>query len=174
MSIKEFVMKKIKTILAAIMLTCSVYSFASDMATYKSFNSFNKDSLAYLKCNFDENDFFVGKTVGEFLNMMEFKICRSSFFPAIWGDKKTRTAVFYFEESKKVSKTIVENGSKYLLKVCVSFEPIEKEEYEQYDTMVRNARNRGEVNLDTEWELFGKAFLENRIITKISVPDVVR
>ena len=56
-------MRKIKTILAAIMLTCSVYSFASDMATYKGFNSFNKDSLAYLKCNFDENDFFVGKTV---------------------------------------------------------------------------------------------------------------
>jgi len=147
---------------------------AGDNSNYKSFASFSNDSLAYLKCNFDENDFFVGKTVGEFLNMMELKICRSSFFPAIWGDKKTRTAVFYFEESKKVSKTIVENGSKYLLKVCVSFEPIEKEEYEQYDTMVRNARNRGEVNLDTEWDLFGKAFLENRIITKISVPDVVR
>ena len=149
-------------------------SMAGDNPNYKSFASFSNDSLGYLKCNFDENDFFVGKTVGEFLNMMELKIFRSSFFPAIWGDKKTRTAVFYFEESKKVSKTIVENGSKYLLKVCVSFEPIEKEEYEQYDTMVRNARNRGEVNLDTEWELFGKAFLENRIITKISVPDVVR
>jgi hypothetical protein len=149
-------------------------SMAGDNPNYKSFASFSNDSLGYLKENFDDNEYYIGKTVGEFLNMMELKICRSSFFPAIWGDKKTRTAVFYFEESKKVSKTIVENGSKYLLKVCVSFEPIEKEEYEQYDTMVRNARNRGEVNLDTEWELFGKAFLENRIITKISVPDVVR
>ena len=158
----------------ALFVSMATKSMAGDNPNYKSFASFSNDSLGYLKCNFDENDFFVGKTVGEFLNMMELKICRSSFFPAIWGDKKTRTAVFYFEESKKVSKTIVENGSKYLLKVCVSFEPIEKEEYEQYDTMVRNARNRGEVNLDTEWELFGKAFLENRIITKISVPDVVR
>ena len=29
-------------------------------------------------------------------------------------------------------------------------------------------------NKDTKWEMFDKAFLRNRIITKISVPDVVR
>ena len=47
-------------------------------------------------------------------------------------------------------------------------------EYKQYEAMIRKARKNNEVNSDTEWDLFEKAFLGNRIITKISVPDVVR
>lgn len=90
------------------------------------------------------------------------------------GDNKLDFSTFYFEKNNTVLKFILGKKISLLPKIDISFEPIEKEEYEQYDTMVRNARNRGEVNLDTEWELFGKAFLENRIITKISVPDVVR
>lgn len=47
-------------------------------------------------------------------------------------------------------------------------------EYKQYEAMIRKARNNNEVNKDTKCEMFDKAFLGNRIITKISVPDVVR
>ena len=40
--------------------------------------------------------------------------------------------------------------------------------------MVRKARDKNEVNSYTEWDMFEKEFLEDRIITKILVPDVVR
>lgn len=74
-----------------------------------------------------------------------------------------------------VSKTIVvDKKVKALIKMHVFFEPIDNGEYGIYESILRKARKNNEVNNDTEWDLFEKAFLENRIITKISVPDVVR
>jgi len=81
----------------------------------------------------------------------------------------------YFEADKIVSRTIIiERRGKSLLKLHVSFEPVDAYEYDSYDSSLRKARNNNEVNKDTRWEMFDKAFLGNRIITKISVPDVVR
>ncbi len=155
-------------------LAMSMSSYANDNPNYKAWTSYENDSLLYLKENFDNSEYYVGKTMNELFNDLELQIKCAHFLPNIWGDNKLDFSTFYFEKNNTVLKFILGKKISLLPKIDISFEPIEKEEYEQYDTMVRNARNRGEVNLDTEWELFGKAFLENRIITKISVPDVVR
>ena len=73
-----------------------------------------------------------------------------------------------------VSKAIYEKKIPALLKMHVFFEPVDKRIFDEYDLAVRGARNRKEVNDDSRWEMFDKGFLENFIITKISVPDVVR
>ena len=107
------------SILFTIMLLPTLTTPASENPNYRSFKEFNNDTLAYLKYNFDKNDYYVGKTVDEFLENMELKIYRSNFLPAIWGDKKTRSAVFYFEKSENISRIIIEKGSEYLLKINV-------------------------------------------------------
>ena len=163
-----------KKMIAIVLFATSISLFANDNPDYKPWKSFNNDSISYLKENFDNNEYYVGKTINELLNDLELQIKCAHFLPNIWGDNKLDFSTFYFEKNNTVLKFILGKKISLLPKIDISFEPIEKEEYEQYDTMVRNARNRGEVNLDTEWELFGKAFMENRIITKISVPDVVR
>ena len=155
-------------------LAMSMSSYANDNPNYKAWTSYENDSLLYLKENFDNNEYYVGKTMNELFNDLELQIKCAHFLPNIWGDNKLDFSTFYFEKNNTVLKFILGKKISLLPKIDISFEPVEKEEYEQYDTMVRNARNRGEVNLDTEWDLFGKAFLRNRIITKISVPDVVR
>ncbi|MBQ2591120.1 MAG: hypothetical protein II569_05215 [Paludibacteraceae bacterium] len=157
-----------------VLFAVSISLFANDNPDYKPWKSFNNDSISYLKENFDNNEYYVGKPINELLNDLELQIKCAHFLPNIWGDNKLDFSTFYFEKNNTVLKFILGKKISLLPKIDISFEPVEKEEYEQYDTMVRNARNRGEVNLDTEWELFGKAFIENRIITKISVPDVIR
>ena len=163
-----------KKMIAIVLFATSISLFANDNPDYKPWKSFNNDSISYLKENFDNNEYYVGKTMNELFNDLELQIKCAHFLPNIWGDNKLDFSTFYFEKNNTVLKFILGKKISLLPKIDISFEPVEKEEYEQYDTMVRNARNRGEVNLDTEWDLFGKAFLKNRIITKISVPDVVR
>lgn len=156
-------------------LAMSMSSYANDNPNYKAWTSYENDSLLYLKENFDNNEYYVGKPINELLNDLEIKVRRADFMPNVWGDKKVDFATLYFETDKVVSRVIIiERRGKSLLKLHVSFEPVDGSEYDSYDTSLRKARNNNEVNKDTKWELFGKAFLENRIITKISVPDVVR
>ena len=83
-------------------------------------------------------------------------------------------STFYFEKNNTVLKFILGKKISLLPKIDISFEPVDGSEYDSYDTSLRKARNNNEVNKDTKWEMFDKAFLRNRIITKISVPDVVR
>ena len=45
------------------------------------------------------------------------------------------------------------------------------EEYNRHELMLMKSRNKNGVNFDTEWDLFGKEFLGNRIITEILIPD---
>ena len=150
-------------------------SMAGDNPNYKSFASFSNDSLGYLKCNFDENDFYIGKTVKTLLDDLEIQVKCSDFGPDFFGDLKVYDAILYFDADNVVSKTIVvDKKVKALIKMHVFFEPIDNGEYGIYESKLRKARKNNEVNNDTEWELFEKAFLENRIIPKISVPDVVR
>lgn len=165
-------MKKIITI---VLFATSISLFANDNPDYKPWKSFNNDSISYLKENFDNNEYYVGKPINELLNDLEIKVRRADFMPNVWGDKKVDFATLYFETDKVVSRAIlIERRGKSLLKLHVSFEPVDGSEYDSYDTSLRKARNNNEVNKDTKWEMFDKAFLENRIITKISVPDVVR
>ena len=96
------------------------------------------------------------------------------FCPDFFCGRNLHDAILYFEEDKIVSKAIYEKKGRSLLTLYVSFQPISMVEYKQYEAMIRKARKNNEVNSDTEWDLFEKAFLGNRIITKISVPDVVR
>ena len=111
----------------------------------------------------------------ELLNDLELQIKCSHFGPDFFGDLKVHDAIVYFDEDNVVSKTIIlEKRGKALLKMLLFFEPISLNEYEQYESMVRKARDKNEVNSDTEWDMFEKEFLEDRIITKILVPDVVR
>lgn len=150
-------------------------SMAGDNPNYKSFASFSNDSLGYLKENFDDNEYYIGKTVKTLLDDLEIQVKRADFMPNVWGDKKVDFATLYFETDKVVSRAIViERRGNSLLKLHVSFEPVDGSEYDSYDTSLRKARNNNEVNKDTKWDMFDKAFLGNRIITKISVPDVVR
>jgi hypothetical protein len=165
-------MKKMITI---VLFAVSISLFANDNPDYKPWKSFNNDSISYLKENFDNSEYYVGKTMNELFNDLEIQIRCSDFYPAFFGDKKLRSAVFYFEASRVVSKAIIlEKRSKALVKMHVFFEPVDKRIFDEYDLAVRGARNRKEVNDDSRWEMFDKGFLENFIITKISVPDVVR
>jgi hypothetical protein len=165
-------MKKMITI---VLFAVSISLFANDNPDYKPWKSFNNDSISYLKENFDNSEYYVGKTMNELFNDLEIQIRCSDFYPAFFGDKKLRSAVFYFEASRVVSKAIIlEKRSKALVKMNVFFEPVDKRIFDEYDLAVRGARNRKEVNDDSRWEMFDKGFLENFIITKISVPDVVR
>lgn len=158
----------------AILLSLSTISMASEAPNYKTWNSFNNDSISYLKENFDNSEYYVGKPLKCLFDDLEIQIRRSDFYPAFFGDKKLRSAVFYFEASRVVSKAIYEKKIPALLKMHVFFEPVDKRIFDEYDLAVRGARNRKEVNDDSRWEMFDKGFLENFIITKISVPDVVR
>ncbi len=158
-----------------VLFAVSISLFANDNPDYKPWKSFNNDSISYLKENFDNSEYYVGKTMNELFNDLEIQIRCSDFYPAFFGDKKLRSAVFYFEASRVVSKAIIlEKRSKALVKMNVFFEPVDKRIFDEYDLAVRGARNRKEVNDDSRWEMFDKGFLENFIITKISVPDVVR
>jgi hypothetical protein len=165
-------MKKIITI---VLFAVSISLFANDNPDYKPWNTFNNDSISYLKENFDNSEYYVGKPINELLSDLEIQVKRADFMPNVWGDKKVDFATLYFEADKIVSRAIIiERRGKSLLKLHVSFEPVDAYEYDSYDSSLRKARNNNEVNKDTRWEMFDKAFLGNRIITKISVPDVVR
>lgn len=149
-------------------------SMAGDNPNYKSFASFSNDSLGYLKENFDDNEYYIGKSLSEFFDDLEIQIKSCVFCPDFFSGRNLHDAILYFEEDKIVSKAIYEKKGRSLLTLYVSFQPISMVEYKQYEAMIRKARKNNEVNNDTEWDLFEKAFLGNRIITKISVPDVVR
>ena len=164
-------MKKIITI---VLFAVSISLFANDNPDYKPWNTFNNDSISYLKENFDNSEYYVGKPLKCLFDDLEIQIRCSYFYPAFFGNKKLRSAVFYFEASRVVSKAIYEKKIPALLKMHVFFEPVDKRIFDEYDLAVRGARNRKEVNDDSRWEMFDKGFLENFIITKISVPDVVR
>ncbi len=164
-----------KKMIAIVLFATSISLFANDNPDYKPWNSFNNDSISYLKENFDNSEYYVGKPLKCLFDDLEIQIRCSDFYPAFFGDKKLRSAVFYFEASRVVSKAIIlEKRSKALVKMHVFFEPVDKRIFDEYDLAVRGARNRKEVNDDSRWEMFDKGFLENFIITKISVPDVVR
>ena len=164
-----------KKMIAIVLFATSISLFANDNPDYKPWKSFNNDSISYLKENFDNSEYYVGKPINELLNDLEIKVRRADFMPNVWGDKKVDFATLYFETDKVVSRAIIiERRGNSLLKLHVSFEPVDGSEYDSYDTSLRKARNNNEVNKDTKWEMFDKAFLGNRIITKISVPDVVR
>ncbi len=161
--------------IAIVLFATSISLFANDNPDYKPGKSFNNDSISYLKENFDNSEYYVGKPLKCLFDDLEIQIRCSDFYPAFFGDKKLRSAVFYFEASRVVSKAIIlEKRSKALVKMHVFFEPVDKRIFDEYDLAVRGARNRKEVNDDSRWEMFDKGFLENFIITKISVPDVVR
>ena len=166
-------MKK-RLVYIVVFLLVSIASIANKNPNYRNFESYEKDSVQYLKENFQNNDFYIGKTVKTLLDDLEIQVKCSDFYPAFFGDKKLRSAVFYFEASRVVSKAIYEKKIPALLKMHVFFEPVDKRIFDEYDLAVRGARNRKEVNDDSRWEMFDKGFLENFIITKISVPDVVR
>ncbi|MCM8872062.1 MAG: hypothetical protein NDJ65_02125 [Paludibacteraceae bacterium] len=164
-----------KKMIAIVLFATSISLFANDNPDYKPGKSFNNDSISYLKENFDNSEYYVGKPLKCLFDDLEIQIRCSDFYPAFFGDKKLRSAVFYFEASRVVSKAIIlEKRSKALVKMHVFFEPVDKRIFDEYDLAVRGARNRKEVNDDSRWEMFDKGFLENFIITKISVPDVVR
>lgn len=42
-------------------LAMSMSSYANDNPNYKTWNSFNNDSISYLKENFDNSEYYVGK-----------------------------------------------------------------------------------------------------------------
>ena len=167
-------MKK-RLVYIVVFLLVSIASIANQNPNYRNFESYEKDSVQYLKENFQNNDFYIGKTVKTLLDDLEIQVKCSDFGPDFFGDLKVYDAILYFDEDNVVSKTIVvDKKVKALIKMHVFFEPIDNGEYGIYESILRKARKNNEVNNDTEWELFEKAFLENRIITKISVPDVVR
>ena len=165
----------IKKMIAIVLFATSISLFANDNPDYKPWKSFNNDSISYLKENFDNSEYYVGKPLKCLLDDLEIQVKCSDFGPDFLGDLKVYDAILYFDEDNVVSKTIVvDKKVKALIKMHVFFEPIDNGEYGIYESILRKARKNNEVNNDTEWELFEKAFLENRIITKISVPDVVR
>ena len=155
-------------------LAMSMSSYANDNPNYKTWNSFNNDSISYLKENFDNSEYYVGKPLKCLFDDLEIQIKSCVFCPDFFCGRNLHDAILYFEEDKIVSKAIYEKKGRSLLTLYVSFQPISMVEYKQYEAMIRKARKNNEVNSDTEWDLFEKAFLGNRIITKICVPDVVR
>ena len=158
-----------------IMLSIAATINASDNPNYRSFKAFNNDTLAYLKYNFDGNEYYAGKTLGELFNDMEIQIKHCTFIPNFFGDMKVDDAVIYFDDANIVAKAIVfEKRVKSLLNIHVFFEPINKTEYDNYIFSLRKAKNKKEVNEDEKCEKFEKPFLENRIIKEITVLDVVR
>ena len=64
----------------------SMSSYANDNPNYKTWNSFNNDSISYLKENFDNSEYYVGKTMNELFNDLELQIKCAHFLPNIWGD----------------------------------------------------------------------------------------
>ena len=84
-------------------LAMSMSSYANDNPNYKAWTSYENDSLLYLKANFDNNEYYVGKPINEHLNDLEIKVRRADFMPNVWGDKKVDFATLYFETDKVVS-----------------------------------------------------------------------
>ena len=113
------------------LLSISTASQASDNPNYKKFASYNNDSILYLKENFQNGEFYIGKTLKELLNDLELQIKCSHFGPDFFGDLKVHDAIVYFDEDNVVSKTIIlEKRGKALLKMLLFFEPISLNEYE--------------------------------------------
>ena len=161
--------------LLSIAATCK----AGENPNYRSFEEFNNDTLAYLKENFDGNEYYVGKTLGELFKNMEIEVKYYTLVPN-WlkyrkvNDTKVEDAIIYFDESNVVYRALFERRSMALLKIYVSFEPMDMTEYDKYILSSKKTRDKKEEDKDNEWKFFFKPFIEKGIITKITVPDVVR
>ena len=153
------------------LLSISTASQASDNPNYRSFNQFNNDTLAYLKYNFDGNEYYVGKTLNELFDDLEIPTKFYFLCPDFFVQNNLRDAILYFDDKSTVFRAINEKKSRLLLKLYISFQPICMKEYDQYELVLMKARDKRGANFDDEWELYGKSFLKNRIITKLYIPE---
>lgn len=62
-------------------LAMSMSSYANDNPNYKTWNSFNNDSISYLKENFDNSEYYVGKPLKCLFDDLEIQIKSCVFCP---------------------------------------------------------------------------------------------
>lgn len=81
---KISVMKK-RLVYIVVFLLVSIASIANQNPNYRNFESYEKDSVQYLKENFQNNDFYIGKTVKTLLDDLEIQVKCSDFGPDFLG-----------------------------------------------------------------------------------------
>ena len=109
------------SILFTIMLLSALTTQASDNPNYRSFKKFNNDTLTYLKENFDGNEYYVGKTLGELFKDMEIQIKFHLLCPDVFGQNNLHDAILYFEDERIVSRFLFEKKNKPFIKSLYFF-----------------------------------------------------
>ncbi len=169
MPVNSIIMRKI--VMYIPLLVISIVTYAGESKTYMSLDSCGNDTLGYLKENFEDNDFYVGKSINTLLNDIEIPINHCVYMPAFFTDKKIHDVVFFLDDEQKILRSRVKkgDGGKYISIYVVLEVPISEVEYDALEKRYREASKKRNYNLSDKWEEFDRVLFGEKFIKEVRI-----